>query len=131
MIPSSRDGKSWKISGHLPPQSNFEKHLWFTNNSASSGWHPHSLGRCHGTPSPRCQAQFFWTSKRPHGTDSADSRDWCPAPLGFVLSLLNGYFIGGIPHFQTYPLAQILLGLSGLRCYAMLSWSMSTNVRSG
>ena len=66
------------------PRKAISKHLWNQTQliSASSGWHPHSLWRCHGTPSPLCQAQFFWTSKRPHGTDSADSRDWCPAPLG-------------------------------------------------
>ena len=28
------------------------------------------------------------------------------------LSLLNGYFIGGIPHFQTYPIASPWFGMS-------------------
>ena len=28
------------------------------------------------------------------------------------LSLLNGYFIGGIPHFQTYPYGNLILGWS-------------------
>ena len=40
------------------------------------------------------------------------------------LSLLNGYFIGGIPHFQTNPSLKPIHGLSGCLCLSKpCSWS--------